>query len=140
MTISLIPLATATLQLDTPTYMPNTPRGTRVIVDILSAQFEGERLNAKLKGRAAGDWAIVGSDGTLFIDVRMTLETDDGASIFVSYEGRAQMTPTGASALMVTPRFESGDERYTWLNNIQAIGRGARDEQGRLTYEIYEAK
>lgn len=140
MPITLIPLATATLELETPVYIPNTPRGTRVIVDVLASHWEGERLNAKLKGRAAADWALIGADGTLSIDVRLTLETDDGAIIFVSYEGRAQMTQTGATPLIATPRFETGDERYKWLNSVQAIGKGSRDEQGRLIYEIYEAQ
>ena len=140
MSITLTLLAIATLELETPVYIPGGPRGTRVVVDILDSRWEGERLKARQKGRAAADWALVGSDGTLAIDVRTTLETDDGAIIFVSYEGRAQMTADGASPLMVTPRFETGDDRYKWLNKVQAIGRGTRDEQGRLIYEIYEAQ
>jgi hypothetical protein len=140
MSITLTHLATATLELGTPVPVVNGPRGTRMIVDILSARWEGERLKAGQKGHAAADWALIGADGTLAIDVRTTLETDDGAIIFVSYEGRAQMTPTGASPLIITPRFETGDDRYKWLNKVQAIGRGSRDEQGRLSYEIYEAQ
>ncbi|WP_313024430.1 DUF3237 domain-containing protein [Pseudomonas lopnurensis] len=140
MSINLTLLAIATLELETPTYIANGPRGTRVIAEIRNASWEGERLNAKQKGNAAADWALVGADGTLAIDVRTTLETDDGAIIFVSYEGRAQMTQNGASPLIITPRFETGDDRYKWLNKVQAIGRGSRDEQGRLVYKIYEAK
>lgn len=140
MSITLIHLATATLDLQAPVYIPNGPRGTRVVVDVLDATWEGERLKARQKGRAAADWALLGADGTLSIDVRLTLETHDGAIIFVSYEGRAQMTATGASPLIVTPRFETGDERYKWLNKVQGIGRGTRDEQGRLIYDIYEAQ
>lgn len=140
MSITLTLLATATLVLETPTYIANGPRGTRVVAEIADATWEGERLKAKQKGRAAADWALVSADGTLAIDVRSTLETYDGAIIFVSYEGRAQMTPTGATPLIITPRFETGDERYKWLNSVQAIGRGTRNEQGQLIYEIYEAK
>lgn len=140
MSITLTHLATATLDLEPPIYIPKGPRGTRVIAEVRNASWEGERLKAKQKGVAAADWALVGADGTLAIDVRLALETHDGAIIFVSYEGRAQMTQTGASPLMITPRFETGDERYLWLNKVQGIGRGTRDEQGRLTYDIYEAK
>lgn len=140
MSLTLMPLSTATLQLGEPVYIPNTPKGTRAIVEIKAARWDGERLKASQKGQAAADWAIASADGTLHIDVRTTLETDDGAIIFVSYTGRAQMTPDGATPLIITPQFETGDPRYTWLNKVQAIGRGTRDAEGGLVYEIYEAQ
>ncbi|EJM21096.1 MULTISPECIES: DUF3237 domain-containing protein [unclassified Pseudomonas] len=139
MSITLTHLATATLKLGTPSYLPNTPRGTRAIVDVLSAQWEGERLNATLKPVAAADWALVTADGTLHIDVRCTLETHDGALIHVSYTGRASVGPEGTSPVMITPTFETGDSRYAWLNKVQAIGRGIKGENDTLIYDIYQA-
>jgi hypothetical protein len=39
------------------------------------------------------------------------------------------------------PRFETSDERYLWLNRIQAIGKGTLYEDGlSLDYEWYEAR
>ena len=44
-----------------------------------------------------------------------------------------------ANGLIVTaPTFQTGDERYAWLNRIQAVGAGALDEDGILTYSLYE--
>ena len=44
-----------------------------------------------------------------------------------------------ASGLIVTaPTFQTGDERYAWLNRIQAVGAGALGEDGVLTYSLYE--
>jgi Protein of unknown function (DUF3237) len=40
--------------------------------------------------------------------------------------------------LYVAPRFETGDERYMWLNRIQAIGKGIVNEDLSLDYEWYE--
>jgi hypothetical protein len=39
----------------------------------------------------------------------------------------------------VTPRFETGDVRYAWLNRIQAVGKGNL-EGSRLTYDWYELR
>jgi hypothetical protein len=33
--------------------------------------------------------------------------------------------------------FETGDERYLWLNGIQAVAKGVRDG-ATLTYEMYQ--
>jgi hypothetical protein len=38
-----------------------------------------------------------------------------------------------------TPRFETGDERYRWLNRIQAVGKGAFDGTT-LAYQVYELR
>ena len=44
-----------------------------------------------------------------------------------------------ANGLIVTaPTFQTGDERYAWLNKIQAVGAGYLGEDGVLTYSLYE--
>lgn len=139
MTLELVPLAEVTLKLDMPQFLSNAPKGSRVIVGLQSGRWEGERLNASLSGNNSGDWAYISSDGTLSVDVRQTLKTDDGALIFVSYQGRSDFTQKGAAPIYVAPVFETGDERYSWLNKIQAVGRGMRTEEG-LTYTIYEVR
>jgi hypothetical protein len=42
--------------------------------------------------------------------------------------------------MYVTPRFETGDERYMWLNRIQAVGKGIVGEDLSLDYEWYELR
>jgi hypothetical protein len=42
--------------------------------------------------------------------------------------------------IYVTPRFETSDERYTWLNPLQAIGKGIVNEDLVLDYEWYEVR
>ncbi len=37
------------------------------------------------------------------------------------------------------PRFDTGDERYGWLNKIQAVANGSLDGTT-LTYEVYELR
>ena len=55
------------------------PHGTRIIAPITSGTFEGPRLRGKVLG--GGDWTISRSDAVLELDLRITLETDDGALI-----------------------------------------------------------
>jgi hypothetical protein len=137
MTIELIPLGTADVGIS-PIMMPGGPLGTRITVEITSVDCRGERLRAKLKGAAAADWAVISPAGIGLMDVRLTLETDDGALIYVSYNGRVDVSQglEGATAY-TAPRFETGDERYAWLNKIQAVAKGVVSE-GVLRYELYE--
>ncbi len=45
--------------------------------------------------------------------------------------------PGTPGILYTTPVFETGDERYRWLNGIQAVAKGVRVDKI-LTYEIYK--
>ena len=137
--IQLVPLATATLKLGIPAIMPGTPRGMRMIVDVESASWKG-RVSGSQLGHPSGDWAVVDPHGALNIDVRTTLETDDGALIYVRYEGRSDYSKAGKSPMIIAPLFETNDPRYLWLNKIQAIGKGRATGMTELVYEIYEVR
>ena len=78
-------------------------------------------------------------DGTARVDVRLTLETDDGALVFVEYRGRSNLETGIAHA---APTFRTGDPRYAWMNRIQAVARGVWDAEAMtMTYPmIYELR
>jgi hypothetical protein len=140
MALELIPLATARLRLGEQSIVPGGPFGTRLIAEVAECVYEGERLRAKQKGAASADWALLAPDGTGTLDVRLTLETDDGAIIFVSYRGKLDCSQgLGAAPAYAAPLFETGDERYAWLNRVQAVAKGILDGE-HLTYEIYELR
>ena len=140
MSIELVPLTTATITLSDPIVLPDTPSGTRIIVEVVSATFEGERLSGKQTGSAAADWMTLGPEGTGTLDVRATLETHDGALIYNFYRGRLDLSQgPGAAPIYAAPLYETGDERYAWLNKVQAVAKGKLDGQT-LTYEIYELR
>jgi len=109
------------------------PSGTRVIIDASSGTFDGPRLKGTVKG-PGGDWVTVRANGMLGLDVRLLLETDDGAAIYMTYQGVAK---AAADWIRSAPTFETGDERYAWLNDIQAIATGVAGE-GSVTYEVYQ--
>ena len=140
MSIELVPLATATATLAPPIMLPGTPAGTRVIYEISDYRFEGERLAARQRGTCAADWLVVGPDGSATLDARVTLETHDGAVVLLQYGGRVDSTRgLGGGAIYAAFRFDTGDERYTWLNRMQAVAKGCL-EGSRVSYEVYELR
>src|SRR3989475_10941412 len=104
------------------------PHGARVIAPITGGTFEGPRLRGKVLP-GGGDWTLLRSDGVLELDLRLTLETDDGALIHMTLEG-IRRAPPGESAeisggaiavqktyyFRTTPRFETVHPKYAFLN------------------------
>ena len=39
----------------------------------------------------------------------------------------------------IAPRFETGDERYAWLNGVQAVGKGELDGH-HLVHDVHEVR
>jgi hypothetical protein len=73
------------------------------------------------------------------LDVRATLETDDGALIFIQYNGRCDFSdPSAPGPVYTTPRFETGDARYAWLDKVQAVMKGRSDGRTLIAYRMYE--
>jgi hypothetical protein len=142
MSIELIPLTTATATLCEPFLLPDTPAGTRVIAEVSDFELGGDRLTARMKGTAAADWMTLGAGMIGTLDVRALFETHDGALVYTWYRGRLDLSKgIGASPVYAAPLYESGDERYQWLNAIQAVAKGTLSEGGtKLVYEIYEVR
>ena len=138
-TATLNPMGVITVQLGDMIETGVGPKGARIIVDVLSAKVESDRLNATLATNDAADWLTLSEEGTLgVLDVRLTLRTDDGAFIYVEYGGRIDMT-TGLIA--TAPTFQTGDDRYKWLNRVQAVSAGQVNlETGVLIYNTYEVQ
>jgi len=125
------------------------PLGTRVIAPIASGSFEGARLRGKVLP-GGGDWLLLRSDGVLELDLRVTLETDDGALIYMKSFGLRHGPPEVLAALArgesVDPskyyfrtavRFETSAPQYAFLNRLIAISYGDRRADGPI-YTIRE--
>ena len=129
----------ATTQAVTPVAVAGTT-GTRVTVTVTEATFVGPKINATLiPGVAGADWPLVRSDGTLLLDVRLNLRTDDGADIFVTYTGIGTPIGDGLFNIRTAPLFQTGDPRYAWLNNVLGVGIGKSNPTG-VVYDIYAVK
>ncbi|MEX0941607.1 MAG: DUF3237 domain-containing protein [Pseudomonadales bacterium] len=108
--------------------------GTRLIVPITGGSFEGPGIKGKILDVGA-DWISTRPDGVNDLDVRITLETDDHALIYMTYAGILDRTGAGAYWRMV-PTFETGAEKYQYLTKIIAVGVGKRMD-GKTAYRIY---
>jgi hypothetical protein len=125
------------------------PFGVRQIFDVTGGSFEGPRLRGRLLA-SGGDWLLAAPDGSSRLDVRGTFETHDGALIYVQYYGIVVMNERAAQALaasgsteygdlyfMTQPRFETGDARYAWLNQVVAVSEG-RLRPNAVEYRTYQ--
>ena len=115
------------------------PKGTRGVADVVSAEVNSDKIKASLATNDAADWLTISADGsTGCLDVRLTLKTDDGEFVYVEYQGRANM----AEGLIATaPTFQTGSEKYAWLNSVQAVAAGNVNlETGELVYHLYDVK
>lgn len=125
------------------------PFGTRMFFDVIGGELEGPRIRGKFVG-AGGDWMLVGADGFGRLDVRAQLETDDGAIIYMQYDGllemnekfqasmeSAQETQFADQYFRIAPRFETGDARYEWLNQSTFVGEGRLYPGFGVEYKVY---
>ena len=122
------------------------PHGLRLVYDVTGGTFEGPRLRGTLLP-SGGDWVQFGADGIGRLDVRATFVTDDGAHIYLQYTGIGDFaagmekfasggsTDFGEIYFITSPRFETGDERYVWLNRIVAVAEG-RAGPGWVEYNV----
>lgn len=143
-------LTTLTLDVDFAGVVPigATPAGHRGIATVTGGRFEGERLSGSVIG--GQDWFVTRSDGVLVIDVRLTLKTGDGATIYLAYAGRmvgqgdamarfrkGERLAAEDYSLTITAKFECSDPRYAWLNDALVVGTGAQTPTGPV-YTLFE--
>ena len=125
------------------------PHGTRLTAPITEGHFEGPRLRGKVLP-GGGDWTLLRGDGVLELDLRLTLETDDGTLIHMTSFGLRHGPPEVLAALArgervdpstyyfrTTPLFETANPKYAFLNRLLAVSTGDRRAEGPI-YTIYE--
>ena len=98
-----------------------TPHGMRVTFPITGGTFEGERLRGTVLP-GGDDWTIKRPDGVIELDLRVTLQTDDGAYIHMTFQGIRDERAPAASYFRTTPRFETAEPKYAYLNRLLAVG------------------
>ena len=110
-----------------------TPLGDRTVFDIEGGSFSGPRLSGRIPA-TGGDWLIRTPTGSR-LDVRLLLETHDGATILFQYSGRARLID-GQPRIEAAGTFEAPPGPYAWLNDVQTFGQGTRIPEG-VRYHFY---
>jgi hypothetical protein len=124
------------------------PYGIRLLFEATEGEVTGERVSGRLVG-AGGDWLLVGPDGWGRLDVRAQIATPDGALIYLTFGGVVEVTEQGQKAMAeggetrwedqyfrTTPRLETGDPRYAWVNQSVFVAQG-RIYPGGVQYRVY---
>jgi hypothetical protein len=124
------------------------PAGIRVNFYIAGGEMSGPRCNGKVMP-VGGDWILIRRDGVGEVDVRLTMETADGALIYVVYNGVADPGPDSYEAFLnntltptfpirIAPRFSTAHPAYAWMNRVQAYGVGEVNmADASVTYHVY---
>lgn len=149
--MKLEPLFRAEITLAAPQELGETPQGRRRIIPITGGRFTGARLSGRVLPGGA-DWQVIRADGVADLDARYTLETEDGALVYVRNRGLRHGPPEVLRRLAAgepvdpalyymrtAPLFETGDARYAWLNRIVCIATGAR-RPAAVELDVYEVQ
>ncbi len=132
--------------------LPSTegsPRGTRQYWEMTEGTLRGDRIQASI-AMPGGDWNAVSPDRFGRPDVRVQFVTDDGAVILLHYGGLVERTDAFNQAaesgkgtgwedqyMRMLMTFDTGAERYAWLNEHLFVARGRLVGRAELEYEIY---
>lgn len=128
----------------------NGPFGKQMIFEVQGGEFKSDKLNGKIRDASCADWMTISDDGYGHLDVRATFETDDNAIIYAQYSGVIELTEGimgavagdcetnfGEQNFFTNPRMQTGDERYSWVNNIFCVAQG-RLLPGKVEYEVFQ--
>lgn len=120
------------LKLDPPVVIDKSMRITKISSGVVS----GPNIKGTIQPPSA-DWVQVLPSGVIRLDVRMLVKTDEGESIYLSYNGvfknsdesleklkkGEEITPQDGWYAFATPTFRTSSKKHDYLNGIQAVNR-----------------
>src|SRR3569833_197450 len=121
------------------------PFGRRTLFGSAGGSFDGPKLHGEVLA-GGGDWALLRPDGSMALDVRLTLRTYDDALVHMTYGGRwitppelraavaapvkrYQVEPSGYY-FRTNPLFETNTKQNTRHNDNDNVGTGYLVEGG----------
>jgi hypothetical protein len=142
-------LYTSRIEIQSPVQVGQSPYGQRRIINITGGSFHGPRMTGTVLAGGA-DWQFVRHDGVTELEARYTLKTDDGAFISVVNWGlrhgprevmerllAGEKVDPAEYYFRTTPKFETGAEKYHWLNRTIAVATGER-KANEVIITVYE--
>ena len=115
-----------------------TLAGKRTIYPVKDGFFEGPNLKGKVLPDGA-DWFLQLNETSNKIDVRVTLQTNEGENIYVSYQGYLNLNADGTYYFRTTPYFETSSKNLAYLNHNVSVGVGTIVKLGEtVSYKVYQ--
>jgi hypothetical protein len=146
---TITPAGDQTQRRSTPLDLGESAQGHRRIIPQTGGTFRGPEIAGKLLPGASADWQIVLPDGTALADIRYTVQTDDGALLYVQSRGvrhgspevldrlaRGEDVNAGEYTFRTTTQIETAAPDLDWLNKGVFISVGGRQAAG-VVYETY---
>jgi hypothetical protein len=138
MNTNLEHIFTAKIKVDIPIEIGDVGIGIRRVIPITGGTFEGPKMKGIILPGGA-DYQIIRYDGVTEALAHYTIQTDDGVPIYVVNKGyrhgpkeiidkliSGESVPDGSYYFKTTPVFETGSEKYSFLNRMIFIGEGLR--------------
>lgn len=125
-----------------------TPDGLRINFYIAGGAVTGQKISGRFLPVGA-DWAIMRTDGVGVLDIRATIETNDGALVYVAYQGVIDAGKDGYQQFLEgntpptlplrgAPRLMTSHPDYLWLNRLQCVNVGEADvANSTVAYDLY---
>ena len=148
-TLRYQPLFIFQIEVKPPSIVGATPGHDRRIGEIAGGRFEGERLKGKILS-GGSDWQSLRADGATTLNVRLVMETHDGALIAMTYLGvrhgpkevldriaRGESVNPSEYYMRATPYYETASPNYSWLNRVVSVAYGHRVAGGAI-YQVFE--
>ena len=143
------PLLAIRLDVRGPMPVIATAGAARRIGVVTGGSFDGERLSGIVMD-GGSDWQTLKADGSVALDVRLVLRTDDDAFIAMTYRGvrhaaadviaridRGEVVDPESVYFRTIVQFETAAPQYDWLNHVVAVGVGQRRADGPV-YSVFE--
>ena len=129
------------------------PMGSRLVVNVTpGGTVRGPKINGALIA-PGGDWLYIMPDGSLRLDVRATIKTDDGELILVEYGGiivpskevmdrfnKGEVIASKDEYFITAPQFTTASKKYAWLNHLQAVGKMVSVQKTKIKYDLFAVR
>ena len=140
---------TITARIGAVTSAGQSEAGERRIIPIVGGEVRGKDLNGKVSAFGA-DYQIVRRDGSIELEAKYALESDDGAVIYVENRGirtgppeliarlnRGEAVDPAQIYFRTVPKFETGSARYRWLMQSLFVASAARHVD-RIVVDVHQ--
>jgi hypothetical protein len=130
--------ADATIEVDTPQEVGQTPRGRRRLIPILGGEVQGDGWSAKVLPGGA-DFQLIVTETLAELDARYTMQTDAGDLIYLRNRAirsgppelmaklaRGEPVDPAAIYFRCSPSFETASRTLAWINERMFVGAGLR--------------
>lgn len=142
----------ARVSVDKPIVVGDGPHGLRRVVPITGGTVDGPKLKGTVVPGGA-DWQFVRPDGTLQLEAKYTLQSEDGVPIMITNRGvrrgpkevierlsRGEAVDASQYYFRTSAEFEAPvGSKYAWLNNSVFVGVAERQANAAIV-RFFEVK